>query len=213
MACLSPLSGLSVTGARQLKKRCKKWELRVNLSLGTAAQETEPQIALEGLLRRGSVGGGRYVWFWWRRSSRHSGTVYERFSASNEELMAPWRDLVLFQTWRDARIGIMKSVPENIWLAKDLFRVSLEHRVPRSPTWREFRAGQRSAAAPAQDPVSTEAGGRCPWQVTVTGPCRGNRFHHTWGGISWPFHPTLLGMLSGEDFIDKHSVCYYWTRS
>ena len=137
---------------------------------------------------------------------------YERFSASNE-LMAPWRDLVLFQIWRDARIGIMKSVPENIWLAKDLFRVSLEHRVPRSPTWRAFRAGQRSAAATAQDPVSTEADGRCPWQVTVTGPRHGNRFDHTWGGISWPFSPTLLGMLSGEDFIDKHSVCYYWTST
>ena len=34
VAYLGPLSGLSVTGARQLKKRCTRWELRVNLSLG-----------------------------------------------------------------------------------------------------------------------------------------------------------------------------------
>ena len=47
--------------------------------------------------------------------------LYKNFSASHEELMSPQRDSVRFNIWGDARIGITKSVPENICPSGDVF--------------------------------------------------------------------------------------------
>ena len=116
----------------------------------TAAQEAVPQIALRDCSEE-AVWEGRYNWFWWSWSSMQSSTYFIMFSASHEELMSPWRDLVLFQIWGNAKIGTMKSVPENIQLSKDLF-----HQFPWSTEWLflhlEFPLGyvKRSAAAALQ---------------------------------------------------------------
>ena len=65
---------------------------------------------------------------------RNHGLTLKRLSPSHKELMPSGRDLVLFQIWRDAKIGIMKSVLENIYL-KILFHQFLWSRVPHSPPW------------------------------------------------------------------------------
>ena len=95
--------------------RCRTWESRVRFYWGkvkTAALETAPQIALRDCSKE-VVGEGQYVRFWWRGSSvQIRRLLYKGFSASHYELVPPWRDLALFYTWRDARIGIMKSVSE-----------------------------------------------------------------------------------------------------
>ena len=45
---------------------------------------------------------------------------FYKISASQEELMSSWRDLVLFR-YEEIGIGIMKSAPEIIWLSNNLF--------------------------------------------------------------------------------------------
>ena len=67
----------------------------------------------EKLLQRSGAEGVKYVWFWWKGVHEIKHLPYKIFSASQKELMSPWSDL-------DARIGIMKSAPENIKLSKDL---------------------------------------------------------------------------------------------
>ena len=74
------------------------------------------------------------------------GFLYKRFSASYEELMSPWRDLMLFYIWRDAKISIIRSVPKNIYL-RPVPWASREHRVPPSPPWIPLRGCWRSATA------------------------------------------------------------------
>ena len=76
----------------------------------------------------------------------NKGFLYKRFSASYEELMSPWRDLMLFYIWRDAKIRIIKSVPKNMYL-RPVPWASLEHRVPPSPPWIPLRGYWRSATA------------------------------------------------------------------
>ena len=46
-------------------------------------------------------------------------------SAGHKDQMLSWRNLPLFYLWGDAKIGIMKSVPENTQLSKDL-----SHQIP-----------------------------------------------------------------------------------
>ena len=75
----------------------------------------------EKLLQRGSGGSSIYMFLVKEEFTTIKSLLYKRFSACHEELMSSRRDLVLSWTCGDARIQIMKSVPENIYLAKDLF--------------------------------------------------------------------------------------------
>ena len=90
---------------------------------------------------------------------------YKRFSASHEELMSPWRDLVLFSIWEDARIGIMKSVPENTQLSKDLFTSFPGTPSASFSTQSALQGGLKvnSCSSTGFNPRR----GRCPWQVPV----------------------------------------------
>ena len=76
-------------------------------------------------------------------------------------------DWTTTKIWRDERIGIMKSVPENIQLSKDLFHqfpwstecLALYSEPPSGGCW-------KSAGAAAQGSISSEADGKCPCSVT-----------------------------------------------
>ena len=80
----------------------------------TAAWETDSS---ERLLQRGSGERSVYKILVKRELNTMKCLCHKRFSASHEELMLSWRDIGLFQIWRDTRTGIMKSVP----LSKHLF--------------------------------------------------------------------------------------------
>ena len=100
----------------------------------TAAWEAASQIALRDCSKV-PVGESQYIRFSWKGNSIPWRTFYKRFFASHEDLMSPWRDLVLLYIWEDARIEIIKSVPKNIQLSKDL-----SHQIPWStecltPPW------------------------------------------------------------------------------
>ena len=95
------------------------WELWIKFYLGQNEDCSWGEWSSESserLLQRGS--GGRWIYKILVKGEFNAikYLLYERFSASHKELMSPWRDLVLFQIWRDARTGIMKSVPENVYL-------------------------------------------------------------------------------------------------
>ena len=62
----------------------------------TAAWETLPQIALRGPLWRGSGGRSVYMILVKGELSAVKHLTFKRFSASQEELMSPWKNLVLF---------------------------------------------------------------------------------------------------------------------
>ena len=68
----------------------------------------------EKLFQRGSRGRSIYMILVKGEFSAIKHLFYKTFSASHEELMSSWRDLVLFWIWGDVKIGIMKSVSENM---------------------------------------------------------------------------------------------------
>ena len=80
-----------------------------------AAQETAPHIGLR-LIQRGSGERAIYKILVKRGFNAIKCLLYKRFSASHEDLTSSWKDLVFFEVWRDAKIVIMKSVSENIYL-------------------------------------------------------------------------------------------------
>ena len=86
----------------------------------TAARETAFQIALRNCSKEVAVGGKTsiYMWFWWRGNTCNQAHIFAevliRVTASQEEQTSPWRNLVLFWIGEDARIGLIKSAPENI---------------------------------------------------------------------------------------------------
>ena len=148
----------------------------------TATWRTAPQIALR-LLQRG--GGGRAIHKILVKEEFNTMkcSLYESLSASHEELMASFSDLVLFKIWIDARVGIMKSVPEK--LSEDLVpRDSLEHKVP--PLHPELPQGveghqlqqHRVQCPQRQMPLFSHWQSSwqvpiCSWQLISKGP-----FHH-----------------------------------
>ena len=85
--------------------------------------------------------------------------LYKRFSASHEDLMSSWKDLVFFEVWRDAKIGIIKSVPENIYLKTCTTRFPGAQSA--SLHLNSLRACWRSTAAVARVSISAEADGKC----------------------------------------------------
>ena len=102
---------------RQLSasKRCTTWELWVKFYLGQndCIQEKAPQIGLRNCSEEVGRRELNMCDFGERGVHEIKHLPYKIFSASQKELMSPWSDL-------DARIGIMKSAPENIKLSKDL---------------------------------------------------------------------------------------------
>ena len=127
----------------------------------TAVWEAASQIALRDCSKV-PVGESQYIRFSWKGNSIPWRTFYKRFFASHEDLMSPWRDLVLLYIWEDARIEIIKSVPKNIQLSKDL-----SHQIPWStecltPPW-SLRGCWRSIAVAARGSISAEADGKGLW--------------------------------------------------
>ena len=98
-------------------KKMKKvsWELSFiwgqskNCSMGDSTSDSS-----ERLLQRGRGKSKMYKILVKGDFSAIKCLLYKRLSASHRELMSPWRDLVLFWIRGDAKIGIMKSVPESI---------------------------------------------------------------------------------------------------
>ena len=82
---------------------------------------------------------------------------YKIFSASQKELMSPWSDL-------DARIGIMKSVPENNYLKTCPTSFSGAQSVSFS-TLNSLRGTLKINSRSSTDSILTEADGKCPWQA------------------------------------------------
>ena len=98
-------------------KRCTMWELWVKFclrlnedcSLGDSTSDSS-----ERLIQSGNGGWSVYKILLKREFSAIKCLFYERFSASHKELMSPWRGFSAFLDMRrDARIWIVKSVPEN----------------------------------------------------------------------------------------------------
>ena len=89
----------------------------------TVAWDTAFQIALRNCSRKAAGKTSIYV-IWVKGQYLQSGTyILQKVSASlvkvnarHEEQTSPWRISVLFYIWEDARIGLIKSAPENIYL-------------------------------------------------------------------------------------------------
>ena len=121
----------------------------------------------EKLPQRGSGGSSIYMFLVKEEFTAIKSLLYKRFSACHEELMSSRRDLVLSWTCGDARIQIMKSVPENIYLAKDLFYqfswstkcLSLHPELLSGHI-----QGQQLQEHRIQSAENVEADGKCPWQ-------------------------------------------------
>ena len=80
------------------RKRCTMWECKLGFIWGkmkTAAPETVSQIA-EKLPQIGSKRSSMYMILVKGEFSAIQCLLYKRFSASHEEVMSPWWDLVLF---------------------------------------------------------------------------------------------------------------------
>ena len=123
--------------ACQLKKRCTTWELQVKFYLwGNADCSPGGSISdsSENLLQSSSGGKSIYKVSLKGRLNTMKYSFYKRFFVNHEDLMSLWGNLVLL--WiRDVRMEIIKPIPENIQLSKDL-----SHQIPWStecltPPW------------------------------------------------------------------------------
>ena len=81
----------------------------------TVAQKTESQIALwncskqvEGKVNICDFAEGQF------HAIKHVSIGFLLVMMSWRDELSPWRDLLLFYIWGDLRIGLTKSVPENI---------------------------------------------------------------------------------------------------
>ena len=151
-------------------KKSTTWELWVKFYLGQnedCSWEDSTSGSFEGMLQRGSGGGRYYKILGKKEFNAVKHLLYKRFSASHEELMSPWRDLVFLNRKRCKYRGHEIS-SWKLWRPSPA--VSLEHTVPHSPPWIPIRAFWKSAAA-AQDSVSSEADDRCSCCHSVTGKC------------------------------------------
>ena len=82
----------------QLKKDVQLESCELHFICGkmrTAAREAASQIALR-VCSKAAVGEDQYIRFWWRGSLiPWDYSFYKRFFVSHEDLMSPWRGLVL----------------------------------------------------------------------------------------------------------------------
>ena len=84
----------------------------------------------------------------------------KRFLVSREDLMLPWRDLVLLWIRGAAKFEIIKSVPKNIQLSTDQSYQSPCSRVTCS-TLKSLRGSWKSIALAEWGSIFTEAEGKC----------------------------------------------------
>ena len=151
---------------------------------------------------------------------KHS--FHKRFLVSHEDLMSPWRDLVLLWIGGAARIKIIKSVPKNIQLSTDQSYQSPWSRVPRS-TLKSLWGCWKLIALAEWGSISVEAEGKClcrslfgnalnKWQFVVD-------MAFLWSYIQscfWGHFINILFLITGKAcsqfwrrlLLTGHSMCY-----
>ena len=83
-----------------------------------------------------------------------------QISASHEEQLSPWSILVLFETWGDARIGLIELASDNVYLKTCSARLSQSTGCLISSLHCELLSGTVSTAA-AHDLILAEVDGKC----------------------------------------------------
>ena len=152
---------------------------------------------------------------------KHS--FHNRFFVSHEDLMSPWRNLVLLWIGGGARIEIIKSVPKNIQLSTDQSYQSPWSRVPRS-TLKSLWGCWKSIALAEWGSVSVEAEGKCLSRSLVGNALGKYQFvadtDLLWSYIRLCFGEHFMNILShvaGKApsqfwrrlLLTGHSMCYY----
>ena len=75
----------------------------------------------EILLQRGRGGMSDIDVILVKRGEATKHTLLQKVTASHEEQTSPWKIFMLLQIWGNARSGLIKSSPKNVWLSEDLF--------------------------------------------------------------------------------------------
>ena len=151
---------------------------------------------------------------------KHS--FHKRFFVSHEDLMSPWRDLVLLWIGGGARIEIIKSVPKNIQLCTDQSYQSPWSRVPRS-TLKSLWGCWKSIALAEWGSISMQAEGKClcrslignalnKWQFVVDTALLWSYIQSCFGGHFMNILSRVAGRACSQLWrrllLTGHSVCY-----